>query len=68
MPPMHGMPVLPDGVYPVDYDDLCNLSGMLSLLQVLLKSFYNTASKTLVLTSSSTPSTSIAQTTVGTRN
>jgi hypothetical protein len=27
MPPVPGRPVLPDGVYPVDYDALCNLSG-----------------------------------------
>ena len=28
MPPYPGRPILPDGLYPVDYDDLCNLSGM----------------------------------------
>jgi hypothetical protein len=29
MPPVPGRPVLPVEEYPVDYDDLCNLSGML---------------------------------------
>jgi hypothetical protein len=34
MPPVPGRPILPDGIYPVDYDDLCNLSGMFLLLVI----------------------------------
>jgi hypothetical protein len=34
MPPMPGMPILPEGVYPLDYDDLSTLSGTFLVIQV----------------------------------
>lgn len=40
MPPMPGMPVLPDGVYPVDYDDLSTLSGTFFSINLVPENYF----------------------------
>lgn len=37
MPPVPGKPPVPKGLYPVDYNDLCTLSGLFCLLNFKLK-------------------------------